>query len=167
MKHPFVRALLFLIALIVAPPARAASVETKVRLLVRDRPSSSSRIIDRVAAGKRLRMIGREGTWIHVRSGGHEGWVPAESVKGAGKASDDDSGGGDDQSADDEPSRPMAKKRGVRPEAWVSKSRYHEAEETKLIISVNKAELYGRPSTSGAVLGILRRGEAVTMATKS
>ena len=51
--------------------------------------------------------------------------------------------------------------------AWVSKSRYHEGEEVKLIVSVNKAKLYGRPSSTGAVIGILRRGEAVQLVKKS
>jgi uncharacterized protein YraI len=163
MKPSHLRAFLIILALTVSLAAHAATVETKVRLLVRDRPSSSSRIVDRVAAGKKLPVIGREGNWIHVRSGGREGWVPVESVKGAAR---EDDGGGTDEPVDDQPARPLAKKRGVRPEAWVSKSRYHE-EEAKLIISVNKAEIYGRPSTSGAVLGILRRGEAVTMVTRS
>ena len=154
-----------LLALTVSFAAHAATVETKVRLLVRDRPTTSSRIVDRVPAGKRLPVLGREGNWIHVRSGGHDGWIPSDAVKGG--RNEDDSGGGEAAPEDEEPAKPLAKKRGVRPEAWVSKSRYHEGDEQKLIISVNKAELYGRPSSTGAVLGILRRGEAVTMVTRS
>jgi uncharacterized protein YgiM (DUF1202 family) len=164
MKPSFAHTFIIILALTLSLAARAATVETKVRLLVRERASSTSRIVDRVAAGKKLPVIGREGNWIHVRSGGRDGWVPAEAVKGAAAREGDSAG--EAQPSDDEPSRPLAKKRGVRPEAWVSKSRYHE-EDSKLIISVNKAEIYGRPSTGGAVLGILRRGEAVTMVTRS
>ena len=148
-----------------AASARAANVETKVRAMLRDKPAASARIVDRVPAGKKLPMLGQtdDGKWVHVRSSGHEGWLQAAAIKGM-RSEDDDAG---DAASDDEPARPMAKKRGVRPEAWVSKSRYHDGEDDKLIISVNKAELFGRPSSTGAVLGILRRGEQVQLVKKS
>ncbi|HEY7955266.1 MAG TPA: hypothetical protein VII38_08225, partial [Polyangia bacterium] len=75
-----------------------------------------------------------------------------------------------DESADDqadEPVRPLAKPRHVRPEAWVSKSRYHDGEDNKLTVSATKAELYGRPALGGSVVGILRRGETVSLLRKS
>ena len=149
-----------------ASAALAAPIEIKVRTMLREKPTSSSRILDRLPAGKKVPMLGQteDGNWVHVRAGAHEGWIQAAAVKGL-RAKDDEAPS--DESADDEPARPLAKPRGVRPEAWVSKSRYHEGEETKLIVSVNEANLYGRPSNTGAVLGVLRRGEAVQLVKKS
>lgn len=148
--------------------ARVENVETKVRAMLRERPASSARIIDRLPANKRVTVLGRDadGNWAHVRvAGGREGWVQVAALRGL-RSEDVDAG---DQSAsdDDGPVRPLAKPRHVRPEAWVSKSRYHDGEDTKLIISVNKAEIYGRPSNQGAVIGILRRGEPVQLVTRS
>ncbi len=159
------KAVSFLAILFVATSAFAASIEIKVRTMLREKPTSSARIVDRLPAGKRVPMLGQteDGNWVHVRAGGREGWIQAAAVKGL-RGKDEDAG---EEAADDEPARPLAKPRGVRPEAWVSKSRYHEGEDTKLIISVNKAELYGRPSATGAVLGILRRGEQVQLVKKS
>ncbi|HEY2744309.1 MAG TPA: SH3 domain-containing protein [Polyangia bacterium] len=133
--------------------------------MLRERPTSSARILDRLAAGKKVPMLGRtdDGNWVHVRADGHEGWIQAAAVKGL--RSEDDEASAD--SGDEEEAKPLAKRRGVRPEAWVSKSRYHEGEELKLIVSVNEANLYGRPSATGAVLGILRRGEQVQLVKKS
>lgn len=148
--------------------ASAAPIEIKVRTMLREKPASSARILDRLPAGKKLPMLGKtdDGRWVHVRSGPHDGWIQAAAVKGMrGEDTDASEAQADDSS--DEPVRPMAKPRGVRPEAWVSKSRYHDGEDLKLIVSVNKAELYGRPSATGAVLGILRRGEQVQLVKKS
>lgn len=151
------------LGLFAALPATAATMETKVRALLRDKPVSTSRIVQRLPAGKRLTVLGRdaEGNWAHVRVGGQEGWLQLATLTGAR---------GEDQDASEavaDPARPLAKRRGVRPEAWVAKSRYHEGEGATLIVSVNKAELYGRPSRRGAMLGILRRGEAVEEVTRS
>ncbi|MGZ5761471.1 MAG: SH3 domain-containing protein [Caldimonas sp.] len=133
--------------------------------MLREKPTSSARIVDRLPAGKKVPMLGQtdDGNWVHIRAGAHEGWIQAAAVKGL-RGKDEDAS---EEPADDEEAKPLAKKRGVRPEAWVSKSRYHEGEDLKLIISVNKAELYGRPSATGAVLGILRRGEQVQLVKKS
>jgi uncharacterized protein YgiM (DUF1202 family) len=160
---------LVLVAAIAASAAQAwsAPVEIRVRTMLREKPASSARILDRIAAGKKLPMLGKsdDGRWVHVRSGPHDGWIQAAAVKGMRGDGGEDSG---EAAADDEePVRPMAKARGVRPEAWVSKSRYHDGEDLKLIVSVNKAELFGRPSATGAVLGILRRGEQVSLVKKS
>jgi uncharacterized protein YgiM (DUF1202 family) len=145
--------------------AQAASVQTKVRAMLRDKPASSARIVQRLPAGKRVTVLGRDagGNWAHVRVGRKEGWLQMATLKGM-RGEDVDAS---EDADDDGPVRPLAKKRGVRPEAWVSKSRYHDGEDTKLIVSVNKAELYGRPSKKGAVLGILRRGEQVQLVTRS
>jgi len=133
--------------------------------MLREQPTSSSRIVDRLAAGKKMPMLGRtdDGNWVHVRVGGKEGWIQAAAVKGL-RGQDEDAS---EAAADDEEAKPLAKRRGVRPEAWVSKSRYHEGDEVKLIVSVNEANLYGRPSNTGAVVGTLRRGEAVQLVKKS
>ena len=145
--------------------AFATSIEIKVRTMLREKPTSSARILDRLAAGKKVPMLGQtdDGNWVHVRADGHDGWIQAAAVKGL--RSKDEEASADE--ADEEPSRPLAKPRGVRPEAWVSKSRYHEGEDLKLIVSVNEANLYGRPSNTGAVVGTLRRGEQVQLVKKS
>lgn len=167
-SRPLQAVFVFILLSIGAAGARAASIETKVRTMLREKPASTARIVDRLPAGKKLPMMGStpDGNWVHVKANGKDGWIQAATVKGM-RGNDDASGGEDTSAEEDEPGRPLAKKRGVRPEAWVSKSRYHEGEETKLIVSVNKAELFGRPSSTGAVLGILRRGEAVQLVKKS
>jgi uncharacterized protein YgiM (DUF1202 family) len=148
-----------------ASTALATSIEIKVRTMLREKPTSSARIVDRLAAGKKVPMLGQtdDGNWVHVRAGAHEGWIQAAAVKGL-RSKDEEAS---EESADEEPAKPLAKPRGVRPEAWVSKSRYHEGEDLKLIVSVNEANLYGRPSNTGAVIGTLRRGEAVQLVKKS
>jgi uncharacterized protein YgiM (DUF1202 family) len=153
-------------------PSRAATVEPKVQLLVRERPSTSARIVDRVPPGRKLPLVGRtaDGVWAHVQAPRSDGWVPSEQLRGMVKArkqaveSDED-----DQVADEEEEvrKPLAKRRNVRPEAWVSASRYHDGESNKLTVSSEKAEIYGRPQAGGSVLGILRRGEVVSLVRKS
>ena len=145
--------------------ASAAPIEIKVRTMLREKPTSSARILDRLAAGKKVPMLGQtdDGNWVHVRADGKDGWIQAAAVKGL-RGKDEEAPA---DSGDEEDAKPLAKRRGVRPEAWVSKSRYHEGEELKLIVSVNEANLYGRPSATGAVLGILRRGEQVQLVKKS
>jgi uncharacterized protein YgiM (DUF1202 family) len=160
------QAVLIVAALLVtASTALATSIEIKVRTMLREKPTSAARIIDRLPAGKKMPMLGQtdDGNWVHVRDGAREGWIQAAAVKGL-RGKDEEASA---EAADDEPTRPMAKPRGVRPEAWVSKSRYHEGEDLKLIVSVNEANLYGRPSNTGAVIGTLRRGEQVQLVKKS
>lgn len=155
----------------IAAPAHATTVEPKVQLIVRERPSNSARIVDRVPAGTKLPLLGRstDGTWTRVQTEKRDGWVPTAQLKGGlvkgRKANLDDEE--DPPAEDEEPARPLAKRRNVRPEAWVSKSRYHDGEDSKLIVSAVKAEMYGRPSTNGSVLGILRRGDQVSLVRKS
>ena len=165
LRRPLQAVLIVAVLVATASAALAASVEIKVRTMLREKPTTSSRIVERLPAGKKVPMLGKteDGNWVHVRAGGHEGWIQAAAVKGL-RAEDEDAG---EEASDDEPVRPLAKPRGVRPEAWVSKSRYHEGEELKLIVSVNEANLYGRPSATGAVLGILRRGEQVQIVKRS
>jgi uncharacterized protein YgiM (DUF1202 family) len=164
-------ALLSLVALTALElPARAATVEPRVNLLVRERPSQAARIVDRVPAGKKLMLLGRtaDGLWAHVDTTKHDGWVPSEQLKGMVKARKATSA--DEEEAapeDEEAAKPLAKRRSVRPEAWVSKSRYHDGEDTKLTVSVNRASIYGRPSASSSEVGILRRGEIVNLVRKS
>jgi len=169
----FNRAILSLVALAtLSGAAGAATVEPRVQLLVRERPSSSARIVDRVPAGKKLPLLGRsgDGAWTHVQTGKKDGWVPSAQLKGnvkARKATMSEEEG--DEVADEEEGtrKPLAKRRSVRPEAWVSASRYHDGEDNKLTISATKAELFGRPQSGGSVLGILRRGETVSLVRKS
>src|SRR5262249_39669382 len=124
-------------ALAGAGTAHAASVEPKVQLLVGERPSSSARIVDRVPAGQKLRLLGRsgDGMWAHVLAPKHDGWVPSEQLKGNVRARKAVIEEGDQADQEEETVRPLAKRRNVRPEAWVSKSRYHDGEDNKLTIS--------------------------------
>jgi len=130
-RRPLQAVLVFLLLTLGAVAARAASIETRVRTLMREKPASTARIVDRLPAGKKLPMMGStpDGNWVHVKSNGKDGWIQSNAVKGM-RGNDDASGGEDTSGEEDEPGRPLAKKRGVRPEAWVSKSRYHEGEET-------------------------------------
>ena len=63
-----------------ASPALAAPIEIKVRTMLREKPTSSARILDRLPAGKKVPMLGQsdDGNWVHVRANGHEGWISAE-----------------------------------------------------------------------------------------
>jgi len=164
-------ALLSLVALTALElPARAATVEPRVNLLVRERPTQAARIVDRVPAGKKLMLLGRtaDGVWAHVDTTRHDGWVPSAQLKGMVKARKAVSADDEEVAPDDEESaKPLAKRRNVRPEAWVSKSRYHDGEDTKLTVSVNRASIYGRPSAASSEVGILRRGEIVNLVRKS
>jgi uncharacterized protein YgiM (DUF1202 family) len=165
-------ALLSLVALTALElPARAATVEPRVNLLVRERPSQSARIVDRVPAGKKLMLVGRtaDGLWAHVDTTTHNGWVPSEQLKGMVKARKASASADEEEAApeDEEAAKPLAKRRNVRPEAWVSKSRYHDGEDTRLTVSVNRASIYGRPSSASSEVGILRRGEVVNLVRKS
>jgi hypothetical protein len=64
-------------------------------------------------------------------------------------------------------SAPLAKRRPVRAETWVSKSRYHDGGDQKVTVTAPRAELFGRPQVGGAVVGLLRRGEVVSMVRRS
>lgn len=152
--------LALLLSTLLGSAAHAAQVEARAKLTVRERPSGSARIVDRVNAGKRMTVLGKSGEWTHVQTAKGDGWVPTAQVKRLG--------GGDEEEAAAEDNRPaLAKRRAVRPEAWVSSTKYHDAEDTKLTVSAVKAELYGRPAAGGAVLGIVRRGETVQLVRKS
>src|SRR6476659_5982436 len=153
-------------------PAGAATVEPKVNLLVREKPTTSARIVDRVPAGRKLQLLGRaaDGVWAHVDSPKQDGWVPSEQLKGLVKARKANVSPDDEEPAaeeDEEAAKPLAKRRNVRPEAWVSKSRYHDGEDSKLTVSADKAEIHGRPSATSSVVGILRRGEVVNFVRKT
>jgi uncharacterized protein YgiM (DUF1202 family) len=146
----------------------AATVEPKVRVLVRERPSTSARIVDRVPAGKRMPLLGKnaDGSWAHVDTGRHDGWVPSAQLRGSkGLAVPVRHSEEDDE--EEVVQRPLVKERGVRAEAWVSNSRYHDGENNQLTVSSAKAELYGRPASGGAVVGVVRRGDVVDLVRRS
>jgi opacity protein-like surface antigen len=148
--------------------ARAATVEPKVRVMVREKPSTAARIIDRVPAGKRMPLLGKnaDGSWAHVDTGRHEGWVPSAQLRGKALAVPvhrDEDGDAEEEVVQ----RPLAKRRGVRAEAWVSSSRYHDGENNKLTVSSTKAELFGRPASGGTVVGVVRRGDVVDLVRRS
>src|SRR5688572_1844073 len=104
-----------------AAPARAAVVEPKVNVMIRERPTTSSRIVDRVGAGKKLQLLGRsaDGGWSHVQTPKVDGWVPTGQLKGQvkGRKAQADA---EEEPAEEESEKPLAKRRSVRPEAWVS-----------------------------------------------
>jgi uncharacterized protein YgiM (DUF1202 family) len=156
------------LALLWGTAAHAATVEPKVKLLVRERPTTSARIVDRVPAGKKLPLLGKtaDGSWSHVDTGKHEGWVPSSQLRGKGAATPQKAVESDD-GEEEVVQRPLAKRRGVRSEAWVSSSRYHDGENNKLSVSSTKAELYGRPASGGTVVGVVRRGDVVDLVRRS
>ncbi len=71
-----------------AATALAATVETKVALMVRDRPAQAGRAVERVPAHRKLPLIGRspDRGWVHVMVGKRDGWLPAAQVLGLAKA---------------------------------------------------------------------------------
>src|SRR5579871_4975045 len=131
-------ALVSLISVAASAEARAAQVEPRVRLLVRERPSTSARIVDRIPPGHKLPLLGRtpDGSWSHVQTARRDGWVPSGQLKGLRTRAPSNDEGDEASAQEDEP--PLAKKRGVRPEAWVSSSRYHDGEDNKMTVSANK-----------------------------
>jgi hypothetical protein len=153
--------------------AKAATVETKSAIMLRDRPEARGRVVERVPARKKLTVVGRtpDANWLHVKGLRTDGWAPASTLKGADalvKGRRAPAAAEEEQSADDEePARPLAKRRNVRPEAWVSKSRYHDGGEDRVTVSATRADLYGRPQAIGSVVGVLRRGETVTVIRRS
>ena len=62
---------------------------------------------------------------------------------------------------------PLAARRPVRPETWVSRSRFHDGGDLKLTVSATRADLFGRPQLGGAIIGVLRRGEVVSLVRRS
>jgi uncharacterized protein YgiM (DUF1202 family)/opacity protein-like surface antigen len=147
----------------------ATTVEPKVRVLVRERPTLSSRIVDRVAPGHKMPLLGHnpDGSWAHVETGKRDGWVPTSQLKGKAirtRSVDPDDGEEEVVAA---PRKSLAPKKGVRPEAWVSSSRYHDGENNKLTVSATKAELFGRPASGGTVVGVVRRGDVVDLVRRS
>src|SRR5439155_25118693 len=122
-----------------------------------DRPAASRRIVDRIPPARKRPLLGRAagGAWAHVQGTRRDGWVPSGQLKGQGKVAGNPDDAPDD-AMDEEERKPLAPKKGVRPEAWVSSSRYHDGEDNKMTVAANKAELYGRPASGGAVLGIVR-----------
>jgi hypothetical protein len=84
--------------------ARAATVETKVRAIMRDRPAPSARIVDRLPSGKKLKLLGQSGNWIHVRAGSKDGWIAASELKGLRGGGSDEAAAADanDQGGDDD-----------------------------------------------------------------
>jgi len=161
--------LTLLAALAVCGQARAGIVEPKVNVMVREKPTTASRIVDRIATGKKLQLLGRsaDGRWTHVQTPKADGWVPTGQLKGGQVKGRKVQADPDDEPAEEEEAKPLAKRRNVRPEAWVSKSRYHDGEDSKLTVSTVKADLFGRPAAGGAVLGILRRGDVVNLVRRS
>jgi opacity protein-like surface antigen len=156
------------LVLALASSARASTVEPRVKLLVRDKPTATGKIVDRVPAGRRLVLISRtrDGQWAHVQGPKRDGWIPTAALKGRVTRA------GIEEAPAEVPdenavSRALAPRRSVRPETWVSQSRYHDGEDTKLTVSATKAELFGRPMAGGAVLGIVRRGEVVQLVRRS
>jgi hypothetical protein len=154
--------------------AQAATVETKSAIMLRDRPEARGRVVERVPAHKKLSVVGRtpDSTWLHVKGSKTDGWAPASTLKGAdaivkgrrgpARAEEESTEGEGEEEA-----RPLAKRRNVRPEAWVSKSRYHDGGEEKVTVSATRADLYGRPQAIGSVVGVLRRGESVIVVKRS
>ncbi|MEO6954759.1 MAG: SH3 domain-containing protein [Polyangia bacterium] len=147
--------------------ASAETGEARGATMVRDHAAANGKVVDRIASGAKLTILdfSADGGWVHVRTkGGREGWVPVSTVRTK-------EGSSAAVAAAEAPAAPaeddtLAKRRNVRGEAWVSKSKYHD-EDTKMTVVAAKAELYGRPIAAGTVLGLVRRGEVVQFVRKS
>jgi uncharacterized protein YgiM (DUF1202 family) len=137
--------------------ARAAQVTTKVPLMVREKPSQNARAVERVAAGRRLPLLGRSGEWVHVQIGRKDGWIPAAQVTGLARARGEEA-----QAAGAE--EPLATKRPVRPEAWVEQSRYHDGMGPERVqVTASRTDLIARPTDNAQVVGMSRRGESLNV----
>lgn len=44
-------------------------------------PHAGSRKLQTVFAGHAVDVLGAEGEWTHVRSGGHEGWIESHTLR--------------------------------------------------------------------------------------
>lgn len=157
-----------LLSLPFASSVCAETGEARGATMVRDHAAASGKVVDRIAARAKLTILdfSADGGWVHVRTeSGHEGWVPVSTVRtkdGSSAAVAAAEGPAAAVAKDDS----LAKRRNVRGEAWVSKSKYHD-DDNKMTVVATKAELYGRPVAAGTVLGLVRRGEIVQFVRKS
>ena len=157
-----------LLSLPFASSVCAETGEARGATMVRDHAAASGKVVDRIAVRAKLTILdfSADGGWVHVRTkSGHEGWVPVSTVRtkdGSSAAVAAAEGPAAAVAEDDS----LAKRRNVRGEAWVSKSKYHD-DDNKMTVVATKAELYGRPVAAGTVLGLVRRGETVQFVRKS
>jgi hypothetical protein len=136
--------------------AHAATVETRVALFLREHPVQSARVVERVAAGRKVQLIGRspDREWVHVSVGRRDGWLPAAQVNGLQR------GRGAARVVEEE--QPLAARRAVRPEAWVEQPRYHDGGAPERVkISAARVDLIARPTDGAQVVGFVRRGEVL------
>jgi hypothetical protein len=124
---------LFVFACLIAAPAaaNANTVAPRRELNVRERPSSSARIIERVPAGTLLTLVSRKGEWARVRHQRREGWVPGVLVHRAEAAPRLLAAHGGDRPAapasdDAELTNSATVPAPPRRTAWVSVSQYHD-----------------------------------------
>jgi mannosyl-glycoprotein endo-beta-N-acetylglucosaminidase len=75
------------VAEVPAPPAatQAQAAVKWPKLNLRAAPKTG-KVIATLERGARLALLGREGSWLKVRSGDHEGWVAAKAVEGPAPA---------------------------------------------------------------------------------
>src|SRR5438552_2752996 len=119
-----------LFALLFAAQSWAVTVEPKAKVSLREKPTASSKVVGRVAPGQKLTVVAKSSDerWTKVKAGGKagrgEGWVPSDQLKAATSENE----------AESAPAEPLAKERGVRPEAWVSSSKYHESKDQLTVL---------------------------------
>lgn len=53
-------------------------IHDTLRVDMRTGPTTGHRIIDFLPSGTALQVIGEQGEWLHVRTGGKEGWLQAQ-----------------------------------------------------------------------------------------
>ena len=68
-----------------APPATAtqsnrAMIHAK-SAPIRAEPNNRSHLVHTVFGGHAVEVLGRQGTWTHVRSGRHQGWIQTRTLE--------------------------------------------------------------------------------------
>jgi uncharacterized protein YraI len=150
--------LIGVVVLLLGSTSHAREVEVVSALVVRARPGDAAPVVHRVPSGRKLQVVGksRDGAWLHVRDKRRAGWAPAAMVKPTELPASEPA------AAD----APLAAPRPPRPEAWVTRSQFHDGAERAAIV-VAHAELRARPSEDAQVIGTLQRGESVPIVRTS
>jgi hypothetical protein len=158
-----------IVIVVLALPAATLAREVPVRtaLVVRARPSTTAAIVDRVAAGQKVQLLGRSGDWAHVRDRGHEGWTTAAMLElppePAHEAAPLAAAAGAARAEPEAPS--LAPAKPLHPEAWVARSSYHDG--GARAVAIARATLRARPSLDARALGEIAVGEELAVVRRS
>jgi uncharacterized protein YgiM (DUF1202 family) len=154
------------LAVTFAPAAHATEVEVTSALVLRSQPRERASVVDRVAEGRKLELLGesRDRNWVRVKDGRRIGWAPTTMIK---RRPDGNDASPTSPSGESAPEEPLARARPPRPEGWVSHSQFHDGQTAKVAVSAPRVELHARPTSDSAVMGALTRGEQVPLVRRS